>query len=288
MNEFLHQLASGVASGFIYASLALALVMIYQSTNHINFAQGELATFTTYIALALINLGLSYWLAFALTLVISFALGFVIDQVILRPVARAPVVSIVIVFVGLYVILNSLSGFFFGYVTRTFPGPFPDSWSNPFLSAQEIGMILVTVVMLLGVFVFFRYTTLGLAMRAAAQNPVSSQLVGVPVKRLIALGWGLAGTIGAIAGMLTAPIIFLDPNMMSGILLYGFAAALLGGINNPAGAVPGGIIVGVVENLTGAYVIGPELKLTVALVLILGVLLVRPSGLFGHVIVTRV
>jgi branched-chain amino acid transport system permease protein len=288
VNEFINQLTSGIASGFIYASLALALVMIYQSTNYINFAQGELATFTTYIALALINSGLPYWSAFCLTLVIAFVLAFLIDRIVLRPVANAPVVSVVIVFVGLYIILNSISGWTFGYVTRTFPGPFPASWGSRFMSAHQVGMIFVTLVMLAAVFAFFRFTLLGLAMRAAAQNPVSSRLLGIPVTLLVAVGWGFAGSIGAVAGMMAAPIVFLDPNMMSGILLYGFAAALLGGINNPAGAVPGGIIVGVIENLAGAYLVGTELKLVIALTLILAVLLIRPSGLFGYTVVTRV
>ncbi len=146
----------------------------------------------------------------------------------------------------------------------------------------------VTVVVLLLLYAFFRYTSLGLAMRAAAQNPVSSRLAGIRVGWMLALGWGLAAAIGAIAGMMIAPVVYLDPNMMSGIMLYAFAAALLGGIDNPIGAVIGGFVVGVVENLAGAYVVGTELKLTVALVLIIGVLLFKPSGLFGRRYVTRV
>jgi branched-chain amino acid transport system permease protein len=137
-------------------------------------------------------------------------------------------------------------------------------------------------------YLFFRFTPLGLAMRAAAQNPVSSRLVGVRVGWMLALGWGLAAAVGSVAGMLVAPIVYLEPNMMAGVLLYAFAAALVGGIDNPFGAVVGGFTVGVLENLLGAYVIGTELKLTVALVLIIGVLLVKPTGLFGKVFVTRV
>jgi branched-chain amino acid transport system permease protein len=136
--------------------------------------------------------------------------------------------------------------------------------------------------------VFFRYTTLGLAMRAAAQNPVSARLMGVRVSWMLALGWGLAAAIGSIAGMLVAPIVFLDPNMMTGILVYGFAGALVGGIGNPMGAVAGGFIVGVLENLVGSYVIGNELKLSFALIIVIGVLLLKPAGLFGRVIVRRV
>jgi branched-chain amino acid transport system permease protein len=149
-------------------------------------------------------------------------------------------------------------------------------------------MIGVTLVMLGLVFVFFRFTRLGLAMRAAAQNPVSSRLVGIRVGWMLAIGWGLAAVVGALAGMMTAPIVYLDPNMMAGILLYGFAGALMGGIDNPWGAVIGGFIVGVMENVAGAYVVGTELKLSVALAIIIGVLVVKPSGLFGRRLVTRV
>src|SRR6266550_3076186 len=156
------------------------------------------------------------------------------------------------------------------------------------VGAHDIGAIGVTLVVLAFLYVFFRYTPLGLAMRAAAQNPVSSRLVGIRVGWMLALGWGLASVIGAVAGMMVAPIVYLDPNMMSGILLYAFAAALLGGIDSPGGAVLGGFAVGVLENVLGAFVIGNELKLAVALVLIVGVLLVKPSGLFGRVYVTRV
>jgi branched-chain amino acid transport system permease protein len=156
------------------------------------------------------------------------------------------------------------------------------------MSAHEIGAIGVTLVVLTALYCFFRFTPLGLAMRAAAQNPQSSRLVGIRVGWMLALGWGLAAAVGAVAGMMVAPIVYLDPNMMGGILLYAFAAALLGGIDSPMGAVIGGFVVGVLENVLGAFVIGNELKLTVALVLIIGVLLVRPSGFFGSVHVTRV
>ncbi len=159
---------------------------------------------------------------------------------------------------------------------------------NRFISSHELGSVAITLVVLALVFAFFRFTPLGLAMRAAAQNPDSARLVGIRVSWMLAMGWGLAAAIGAVAGMMVAPIVYLDPNMMSGILLYGFAAALLGGIDNPWGAVVGGFIVGVLENILGAYVIGTELKLTVALVLIVVTLTLRPNGLFGKAVVTRV
>jgi branched-chain amino acid transport system permease protein len=156
------------------------------------------------------------------------------------------------------------------------------------LSSHELGAIGVTLVVVLLLYGFFRFTPLGLAMRAAAQNPASARLVGIRVGWMLALGWGLAAAVGAVAGMMVAPIVYLDPNMMGGILLYAFAAALVGGIDNPWGAVVGGFLVGVLENLLGAFVIGNELKLSVALAIIVGVLLIRPSGFFGSVHVTRV
>ncbi|MBS0335231.1 MAG: branched-chain amino acid ABC transporter permease [Proteobacteria bacterium] len=290
METFLHQVIAGLATGGIYASVALALVMIYQATHHVNFAQGEIAMFSTYIAWSLIQAGMPYWVAFFLTIVIAFVLGVLVERIIVRPVEQAPVLSVVVVFIGLLVIFNSLAGWIYTYTIKTFPSPFPEKppFGTHLVSSHEIGAVGVTLVVLALLYSFFRFTPLGLAMRAAAQNPESSRLVGIRVGWMLALGWGLASAIGAIAGMMVAPIVFLDPNMMSGILLYAFAAALVGGIDNPGGAVLGGFIVGVLENVLGAYVIGNDLKLSVALVLIIGVLVIRPSGLFGRVHVTRV
>ena len=289
MNQLVHQILSGLATGGIYASVALALVMIYQATHLVNFAQGEMAMFATYLAWALLQAGVPYWAAFAITVVGAFVLGVAIERIIVRPVENAPILAVVIVFIALLVIFNSVAGWIFTYTIKPFPSPFPAQplFGNPYLSSHELGSISITLVVLMLLFVFFRFTPLGLAMRAAAQNPVSSRLVGIRVGWMLALGWGLAAAIGAIAGMMVAPTVFLEPNMMGGILLYAFAGALLGGIDSPGGAVLGGFIVGVLENVVGVYV-GSELKLTLALVLIVGVLVVKPSGLFGKVHVVRV
>ncbi|MFZ9678646.1 MAG: branched-chain amino acid ABC transporter permease [Quisquiliibacterium sp.] len=290
MDAFIHQVVAGLAAGSIYAAVGLALVMIYQSTHHLNFAQGEMAMFSTFIAWALLEKGWPYWAAFFVTIAASFILGFVVQRIFLRPVEKAPVLTNVIVFIGLLVIFNSVAGWIFDYTIKPFQSPFPkDAWfTTRFFSAHEVGSMGVTFLVLLALFLFFRFTPVGLAMRAAAQNPDSARLVGIRVSMMLAVGWGLAAAIGSVAGMMIAPVVFLDPNMMSGILLYGFAAALFGGIDNPWGAVLGGLIVGVLENLLGAYVIGTELKLSVALVMIVGVLTLKPSGLFGKVVVTRV
>jgi branched-chain amino acid transport system permease protein len=289
MHEFLQQVFSGLAAGAIYASVALALVMIYRSTDLVNFAQGEMAMFSTYIAWTLVNAGLPFWAAFAITLVASFVGGVVIERVVIRPVENAPVLAAVIVTIALLLIFNSLAGWIYSYTVQDFPSPFPDRpLLHSLLTTRDLGVIAVTLIMLVLLFLFFRFTSTGLAMRAAAQNPASARLCGIPVGRMLAIGWGLAAAIGATAGIMVAPVLFLDPNIMGGVLLYAFAGALLGGITSPVGAVVGGLIVGVTENLVGTYFIASQLKLTVALALIILVLVFRPNGLFGTAIVRRV
>src|SRR5947208_6876545 len=282
MDLLFHQILAGLATGGIYASLALALVMIYQATHLVNFAQGEMAMFCSYIAWALINAGMPYWGAFLVTVGIAFVFGVLIERLVIRPVENAPVLAVVVVFIGLLVILNSLAGWIFTYTIKSFPSPFPAAFGILYMSPHQMGALGVTLVVLALLYAFFRFTPLGLAMRAAAQNPVSSRLVGIRVGWMLALGWGLAAAVGAVAGMMVAPTVFLEPNMMGGVLIYAFAGALLGGIDSPGGAVLGGFLVGVLENVVGVY-IGTELELTLALVVIIAVLVVRPSGMFGQV-----
>ncbi len=301
MEQLLQQTASGLANGAIYACLALALVMIFVSTDHINFAQGELAMFSAFLCWQLLELAVPFWIALPAVVLISFVLGVIIERVILRPLHNAPVLSIVVVFIGLLTIFHSMAGGIWGHTIKAFPSPFPKITfpGSAYFGPHQVGMILVTVLLLLGLFAFFRLTPLGLAMRAAAQNPDSARLAGIRVDWMLALGWGLAAAIGAVAGTLVAPVVYLEPNMMSSILLYGFAGALIGGISSPGGAVAGGFIVGVLENLiaflgditeraTGFYIIGNGEKLTVALIIVITVLTLKPSGLFGDVSVKRV
>lgn len=289
MDGVILQILSGIATGSIYASLALALVMIYQATHHVNFAQGEMATLSTYLAYTMIAAGVPFWLAFTATVGFSFVIGAAVERILMRPMANVSALTSVGVFIGLLLIVNAIMGWIWDYTIKTFPSPFDRApLLRGFLSGHELGTIAVTLIVLVLVYVFFRFTKLGLAMRAAAYNPTSSRLVGVRVGSMLSLGWGLAAAIGAIAGMMIAPIVYLDPNMMAGVLLYAFAGALLGGISNPAGAVVGGFLVGIMENLGGAYLVGPELKLSLALVIIVAVLLFKPSGLFGRTVVVRV
>jgi branched-chain amino acid transport system permease protein len=291
--EFAQQLAAGIREGAIYAGLALAIVIIYRSTRVINFAQGEMATFTTFIAWSLMNHGLSFWTAFPIVLAIAFAGGVTIERVVIRPVEDAPVLTIVIVTLGLALLLNGLMSVIWGGENRQFHGPFStrtiDVGGVP-ISVQDIGIVAVSVGLVALLALFFRFTKIGLALRAAAVNPESSRLAGIRVGWMLALGWGIAAVLGAVAGMMIAPVVFLDPNMMQTILLYAFAAAVLGGLDSPLGAVVGGILLGVTITLLGRYVgfIGSTLKLPAALLLILVLLLVRPGGLFGRVAVRRV
>jgi branched-chain amino acid transport system permease protein len=290
LEAVLYQTLSGITAGAIYASLALALVITYRATHLLNFAQGEMATLSTYFAWSLINAGLPYWAAFLLSVAVSFVAGVLIERILIRPVEQAAPLVVITVSVGLFVIFNSVSGWIYTYNTKVFPSPFPSEplFKQQFISTHELGVVGVIGAMMMLVYGFFRFTRLGLAMRAAAENPVSSSLVGISVPMMLALGWGLASAIGTIGGMMIAPTVYLDPNMMFGVLIYALAAATLGGLDNPAGAVAGGFIVGIVENLAGAFLVGNDLKLTVALALIITVLVFRPAGLFGQRVVKRV
>jgi branched-chain amino acid transport system permease protein len=250
-----------------------------------------MAMFSTFIALQLLTWQVPFWLVIPLTLVISFIGGVAVERLVMRPLHAAPVLTHVVVFIGLFAIFNSTAGFIWDFTIRPFPSPFGDgAHFGGLISNHQIGMIVVTFAVLILLFAFFRFTRIGLAMRAAAENPASARLVGIRTGWMTALGWGMASAIGAIAGILIAPVVFLEPNMMLSILLYGFAGAVLGGLTSPAGAVAGGFAVGIIEVLAGTYipVVGGELKLPIALILIVTVLVFKPTGLFGRVVVQRV
>jgi branched-chain amino acid transport system permease protein len=299
MVQFAQQVVSGLASGSIYAALALAIVIIYHSTGVVNFAQGEMATFTTFIAWTLVDHGVGYWSAFALTLLIAFAGGVALERVVVRPVEGGPVLTIVILTIGLFIMLGGLSNWIWKAEVRSFPPnrPFPTStWDigGVAISKQDVGILGVTLGLVLLLYLLFQHTKIGLALRASALNPAASRLVGIRVGWMLALGWGLAAAIGAIAGMFTAAASPpLDPNMMRPVLIYAFAAAVVGGLTSPVGAVLGGLTIGVSLNLIATYdshlhLDLDRMRLPIALGAILIVLLVRPAGLFGHAAVRRV
>ena len=293
MKEFLEQVIAGIAAGGIYASLALALVLIYRAMGLINFAQGEFAMFTAFICWSLLQGPQIPFAAAVVIAVLAGALGaFCIERLIVRPFERGAPLAIVIVTLALFEITNSLAGFFWGYTPRSFPSPFP---ARPVdigginVSVQDASVIGVSLLMLGLLYLLFNRTKLGLAMRAAALYPDISALLGVRTGLMLGLGWGLATGVGAISGILVAPRILLEPNMMQSVLIYAFAAAVLGGIDSPLGAVLGGVILGIALALIGAYLPAlADLRLALSLLLIVVLLMVRPSGLFGQVHARRV
>jgi branched-chain amino acid transport system permease protein len=290
---FAQQTVAGLAQGAIFGSLALALVLIYRATEVINFAQGEMAMATTYIAYQLTLWGLSYWLSFFLTLLIAFVLGVVVQLVFIRPVQHKSVIAVVIVTVGLFILIDGLVTWKWGADLKFMPAPFGNNVyraGGVAFSRQDIGVLLVAILSVILLWLLFQFTKLGLAMRAAALRPAAASLVGVRVDWMLALGWGLAAVLGAVAGLMTEPTQFLQPTMMQAILLYAFAAAVLGGLESPAGAVIGGVLLGVFLNLIGQYVgfATSELRLPIAFAVLLVILLVKPSGLFGRKQVRRV
>ncbi|HZQ81091.1 MAG TPA: branched-chain amino acid ABC transporter permease [Gaiellaceae bacterium] len=293
---FAQQTVSGLANGGIYASLAVALVLIYRATEVINFAQGALATFTTYIAWQLFAWGLSYWEGFFATLAIAFVVGFGVELVAIRPVERrGNQLTVVIAAIGLLILVEGAIGWIWGNDIKFMPPPFPAHIyrvGGVSFSRQDLSTIGISIAAVVLLWLFFQFTKVGLAMRAAAVRPDAARLVGVRVSWMLSLGWGLAAVLGAVAGLMAAasPATLLQPSMMDSVLIYAFAAAVLGGLESAAGAVIGALLIGVALNLLSAYVswVTPQLLLPVAFLLMLVFLLVKPSGLFGRTRVRKV
>jgi branched-chain amino acid transport system permease protein len=284
----------GLALGAVYGSLALALVLVYRATRIVNFAQGELAMATTYIAWQLIQWGLSYWEAFFATLAIAFVLGTLLEVVLIRPVLHRSTIAAVIVTVGLFILIDGVVTWIWGGSFKFMPSPFGTTIyhvGGVAIARLYLGMLAVVLVSVLLVWALFRFTKVGLGMRAAALRPAEAALVGIRVDRMLAIGWGLAAVLGAVAGLMAEPSQFLlEPTLMQPILVYAFAAAVLGGLESPAGAVVGGLAIGVSLSLIVQYVpaISSELQLPFAFAVLIVVLLIKPSGLFGRREVRRV
>jgi branched-chain amino acid transport system permease protein len=267
--------------------------LIYRATELINFAQGEMAMATTYVAYQLTVWGLTYWAAFAVTLVVAFFFGVLVQLIFIRPVQHKSIIAVVIVTVGLFILIDGIVVWIWGADLKFMPLPFGTAVyhiGGVAFSRSDLGVLLVVLVSVVLLWALFQYTKLGLAMRAAALRPAAASLVGVRVDWMLALGWGLAAVLGAVAGLMTAPTQFVQPTMMLAILLYAFAAAVLGGLESPAGAVVGGLLLGVFLNLMGQYVgfATSELRLPIAFGVLLIVLLIKPNGLFGRKQVRRV
>jgi branched-chain amino acid transport system permease protein len=292
MEELIQTIVDGIATGSLYGALALAVVLIFRTTGIVNFAQGEMAMFSTFIAWGLIQAGLPLVLAILATLALSFAGGMLIERVIIRPVEGGEVLTLVIVTLGLFILFNSAAGWIWGFENRSFPSLFGEDavdLAGVTVSVESLGIVGLLLAVVGVLFLFFQKTKIGLALRAVSINPESSRLAGISVGRTLMIGWGVAALVGALAGVLIAPRLFLDVNFMGGVLIYSFAAATLGGFDSPFGAVIGGWVIGVTENLASNYVdfIGSDLKILVPLGVIFVVLLVRPSGLFGSREVAR-
>jgi branched-chain amino acid transport system permease protein len=294
--QFIQQVVAGLGDGAIYASLALALVLIYRATHVINFAQGEMGMFSTYIAWALItHHGWSFWTTFVFMLGASFLGGVGIHQAVIRPLQRAGELTVVMATVALLVILSGLASWIWQPDEKILTTPLAGgTWSigTVAIPQQAVYDLLVVLGCVVVLWVLFSFTKLGLALRASAVDPASSRLLGVRVPWMLSIGWGFAAVLSAVAGLLAASAQFVfTPTFMQVVIIYAFAAAVLGGIESPVGAVVGGLALGVTINLLGTYLPGqitPDMRLPVALAVLLLVLVFRPAGLLGRTIVRRV
>ena len=285
MREFISFTLNGISFGMVYAALGLSLVLIWRATRILNYAQGGMAMISTFIALSVIHATGSYWLGFAAGLAAGLVLGAVVERVVIRPVENKPPLNAVIVTIGLLIFLEGLAGSIYGGQFRSFPAAFSVTGirvgSSPIaLSHNDLFVTAAVLAAALLLAVLFRYTPVGLRMRAAAFQPDIARLLGVRVGRVLTLGWALAGLIGALAGVLVSPSIFLYPNSMDSIFVYGFTAAVLGGLDSPFGAIVGGVALGILLSYVGGY-LGSDLETIFALLLLVAVLMVRPSGLFS-------
>jgi branched-chain amino acid transport system permease protein len=293
MTIFIQTLVGGLSSGTLYGGLALALVMIFRSTGVVNFAQGELAMISAFLCLTFFNMGLPVGAAIAVGVLVSFVMGVVVERVFIRPVSKRGPQAASAVTLGLFLGVDGVAGWIWGQSPRVFPSLFPErsvSVGGVRLSVSSVGVAALLLAVVGVVFLFFERTRLGLMMRAAASNGASAALSGVPVSRLLMLGWGIAAAIGALVGALIAPSVFVSPSMMGSVFVYALASAALGGLASPIGALVGGWIIGVAESLVTQYVtfIGTDLIIVVPLVAIFAVLSFRPAGLLGRREVVRV
>ncbi len=295
MSLFLTQVMNGIANGAVYASLAIALALIYRTTGILNFAQGEMALFSTYLTWYFVERGVPVWMSILLSMTISFAGGAAIERIVIRPVERSSPLVLVIVTIGLFLAINSIVQVQFGSDTKHLPTAYAGNvWrpGNVQLSSDTLVLVAVLVAECLLLYMLLNRTRIGLAMRAVASNAESTRLLGVPVGRMLMFGWGLAAAIGALAGAMVVPAFqngALVPSSMQSILIYAFAAAVLGGFDSVVGAVVGGLIVGIAQTLTTQYVDWlAGIEIVVPFALILAVLMIRPAGLFGHEHVERV
>ncbi len=277
-------IVSGIALGAIYGLVALGIVLIFKATGVLNFAQGESIMLSTFVAFSLLKWGVPYWLVVILTLVAGTAFGMLIERLIIRRFVGKPLLVSGIATLGLFLLFGDVAVWVWGKDPHEFPGLFsqkPIDIGGVAISAADLGIVGVAAVLAGALFAFFRFTRLGIAMQACMENPVAAQLMGIPNRRIYALAWGLSHLIGAVAGLLIAPVTFLHFTMMQHVLHYAFAAAVLGGIFSLPGSLIGGIVIGITANLTGAYV-SSAWKEVMPFLVMLAILIVRPHGLLAR------
>jgi branched-chain amino acid transport system permease protein len=283
--------ASGLALGSIYALLALSLVLINKATDVVNFAQGEMAMFGTFICFVLLTMtGLPLIVVLVLAIPIGALLGAVTERIVIQPLHAAPPVNALIATIGLWMIFHHAAGWIWGYDPVRFPSlfsPDPVDILGVRVAQNSLGIIGVSVLVVILLYLFFEHTRTGIAMRAASMNRRAAQLMGVNVDRVALVAWGLATAISVVSGVLVAPLTFLDFEMMYSVLLKAFAGAILGGFNSLPGAVIGCLVIGVLENLFSAY-ISTAFKDSFAFGIIIAVLMFRPQGLFTRQIAKKV
>jgi branched-chain amino acid transport system permease protein len=293
MGKFVQLVIDGLSTGSVYGALALAIVLVHQATGLINFAQGGMAVLAAYVAWVLTNQGVPLILAILLSIVFSLVLGAAVERWLMRRFERGDPDTAVVVTIGLLTLITGIAGWLWTYNNQQFPSLFPldtVSFLGVSVSVRSIGTTLVIVVAMILLQALFVRTKLGLALRAVAINPQSAAFSGLPVGRLLMVGWGLAAALGAVAAALVAPQLTLTPGMLDSALVYALAAVILGGLTSPIGVVVAAWIIGILENLAAVYIpfIGFDLKVAVPFILIFVVLIVRPQGLFGRKIVVRV
>jgi branched-chain amino acid transport system permease protein len=286
VQEFVEFTLLGVSTGMVYAAIALSLVLIWRGTRVLNFAQGAMAMITTYVALEVITHTGSYWLGFVVALAAGLLLGAVLERGVIRPVIAKPAMNTVIVTIGLLILIEGIAGIIFGAQYRSFPPAFSVSGikAGSFslgISPDDVFVALAVLAAAVALWLIFQYTSLGLQMRATAFNSSVARLLGVRIGRMLTVGWALAGLVGALAGVLISPATFVYPNSMDAIFVFGFTAAVIGGLDSPLGAVMGGLILGVVLSYVGGYLSSDLVSLFGLTVLVL-VLMLRPSGLLSR------
>ncbi len=279
----MQMIVSGIALGAIYGLVALGIVLVFKATGVLNFAHGEAVMISAFVAFALLKLKVPYWLVIILTLMFAAAFGYLIERLIIRRFVGKPLLVSGIATLGLFLLFGDLAVWIWGKDPYEFPGLFsqkPINLGGVAISAADIGIVSVASALAAALFAFFRFTRLGIAMQACMENPVAAQLMGIPTRRIYSLAWMMSHMIGAIAGLLIAPVAFLHFTMMQHVLHFAFAAAVLGGIFSLPGSMLGGVIIGVSSNLTGAY-ISSAWKEIVPFIVMLAILILRPHGLLA-------